>query len=69
MESVKINFKSSAGQQFALAEVRNGSLGFVDAFRLCFPEEVVALENMEIDAQWDRPDGFAVVCSHEIGDV
>ena len=39
-------FKTCEGQQLALDAVRSGDLKFVDAYRLCFPEDEKTLESM-----------------------
>jgi hypothetical protein len=54
MATQPINFKTREGQRVALAAVDAGDLRFVDAYRLCFPEEKATLENMEIRELYDN---------------
>ena len=42
------DFKSPEGQHEALAAVRSGDLRYVDAYRLCFPDDKATLENMAL---------------------
>jgi hypothetical protein len=46
--SAAINFKSLEGQLLALEAVNWGDLRYVDAYRLCFPEDEKTLESMEL---------------------
>ena len=45
---MSIDFKTREGQQLTLDVVRLGDLRYVDAYRLLFPQERAALENMEL---------------------
>ena len=54
MPTIPINFKTLAGQLLALEVVRSGDLRYVDAYRLCFPEDEKTLENMEIRELFDN---------------
>jgi hypothetical protein len=48
------DFKSPEGQHVALVAVRSGDLRFVDAYRLCFPDDQATLENMELRELFDN---------------
>jgi hypothetical protein len=49
-----IDFKTLEGQMLALEAVRYGDLRFVDAYRLCFPEDEKTLECMELREMFDN---------------
>jgi hypothetical protein len=49
MENLQpIDFRSLEGQLLALEAVNCGDLRYVDAYRLCFPEDEKTLESMEL---------------------
>ena len=54
MATQPINFKTRLGQRVALAAVDAGDLRFVDAYRLCFPEDEKTLECMELREMFDN---------------
>jgi hypothetical protein len=49
-----IDFKTVEGQRMALAAVDAGDLRFVDAYRLCFPEDKATAESMELREMFDN---------------
>ena len=49
-----IDFKTVGGQRMALAAVDAGDLRFVDAYRLCFPEDKATAESMELREMFDN---------------
>lgn len=52
--SAAIDFKSLEGQLLTLDAVRCGDLRFVDAYRLCFPEDKATAESMELREMFDH---------------
>jgi hypothetical protein len=52
--SAAIDFKTREGQQLTLDAVSSGDLEFVDAYRLCFPEDEKTLESMELREMVDH---------------
>jgi hypothetical protein len=51
---MSIDFKTPEAQHLTLALVRSGDLRYVDAHRLCFPEDKATLENMELRELYDN---------------
>ena len=52
--SAAIDFKTREGQQLTLDAVDCGDLEYVDAYRLCFPEDEKTLESMELRRMYDN---------------
>lgn len=51
---MSIDFTNPEEQHLTLALVRSGDLRYVDAYRLCFPEDKAILENMELREMFDN---------------